>query len=140
MNINKYGKWEYKGGFNPIGVSIADGYTVAPHGSIVRKTYTTPVGRAAFVYGLFAAVIATVAPTLSLSKKVTFNVTIKGQEPRIVFEYISGTSVVGAGNDSSLATEIMLQSGDTIEITTLDQSVGGTNTFSFAALINEFDL
>lgn len=126
-------------GRNPL--RIFKGYQafgVAPHGTVVRATYTVPLGRRAVVTSCVLHVnrVTVAAPVGQAVSAVELN---QGGLTQYVAKMILYDNAVGANKDLPLSGEIWLTENDFIRLVTIDGSTGGTCDYILTLNAMEYD-
>lgn len=121
------------GGVGSLG-SVYQGIAVAPHGSTVRWTYTVPSGKAAHLEGYAGTILRnTAAAPVGLVQCQLY-----AGASYFLFDLQQIDNTVGGRSNATAGEAGYLKAGEALNALTIDQSTGGTNTYTIACRYREF--
>ncbi len=124
---------------NPLEKSLSYIATgVAPHPVTTRATYTVPAGKKAFITSAYAAVFVDAAKTTLAQNYANVEATQNVGGVVLARAFARGTAI-GSGETSAVGVQTLLSAGDAIQLTTIDQSTGGTAAYVASCTAFEFD-
>lgn len=113
--------------------------SIGPHSTTTRWTYTVPSGKHFILEELAYTYAVTTAATTPKLGQIDFGLTPSGgSRQSLMFNYNYPASVNATG-EKELIGQILLQSGDVLDVQTADNSTGGELDYNLRGVGVEYD-
>lgn len=124
----------YQPNFVPQNKNFASA-AVAPAGVTVRATYTVPANRRGIITAANIMLMRDGAPGVAGLAQIWIDVNSGARVPYVVDK----TAAIGLCQHAAIGKNTTLIAGDVVNVTTFDNSTGGTYLFAGGFTIDEFD-
>jgi hypothetical protein len=124
----------------PLAIIKSYGLTgVGPLGATVQWSYTVPSGRKAQVTSAQAGSIRDLVATTAAEVEARIGIIPNGGSLTIFLAVPGYENTIGPLRHAFIGASVFLGTGDLIEAINLDNSTGGSHTYSLRSSITEFD-